>query len=74
MNNTEDVRSWSAASTVNDVVRLYPPTLSVFRSFGIDSCCGGALSLTEAAARHGVELEVLETALERAIVAADGSR
>ena len=53
-------------STVNDIVARYPSTLAVFNAFGIDSCCGGALAVSEAAARHGVPLNALRSALESA--------
>ena len=59
--------SIDARSTVNDIVARYPSTLAVFNAFGIDACCGGALAVTEAAARHGVPLNALRSALESAI-------
>jgi iron-sulfur cluster repair protein YtfE (RIC family) len=48
---------------VNEIIRLHPRTVEVFRHFGIDSCCGGAAPLNEAAARHGVDEEALLAAL-----------
>lgn len=45
--------------TVNKVVALYPATVSVFNRFGVDSCCGGAVAITEAATRDGVNLDAL---------------
>lgn len=45
--------------TVNGVVQQYPATLEVFRRHGIDSCCGGALPVSEAAQRHGVDADEL---------------
>jgi iron-sulfur cluster repair protein YtfE (RIC family) len=48
-----------AALTVNETVRLFPGTVAVFSRHGIDSCCGGALPVAEAAARHGIDLEQL---------------
>jgi iron-sulfur cluster repair protein YtfE (RIC family) len=59
--------SIDARSTVNDIVARYPSTLAVFNAFGIDSCCGGALPMSEAASRHGIPLNVLRSALESAI-------
>ena len=53
--------------TVNEVVRRYPATLSIFNSLGIDSCCGGALPLATVAERHHIALDVLRSALEQAI-------
>lgn len=53
--------------TVNEIVRLHPATLPVFRQYGIDSCCGGALPVREAAARHGADPGALLEALAAAI-------
>ena len=49
--------------TVNDVVRLQPETLGIFRSFGIDTCCGGGLPIGEVCRRHDIPLEDLSAAL-----------
>ena len=54
-------------STVNDIIARYPSTVAVFNAFGIDSCCGGALPVTEAAARHKIPLNALRSALASAI-------
>jgi iron-sulfur cluster repair protein YtfE (RIC family) len=57
-----------ARMTVNETVRANPATLAVFAQAGIDTCCGGALPVEEAARRHGIELD----ALLRALTAAAG--
>jgi regulator of cell morphogenesis and NO signaling len=49
--------------SVNDAIRLYPETISVFNDFGIDTCCGGADPIAEAARRDGADLEALLAAL-----------
>ena len=36
--------------TVNDVVRQYPASISIFNEYGIDTCCGGGVALAVAAA------------------------
>ena len=36
------------------------------QQFGLDTCCGGALTLAEAAAHHGLEIEALLAALQEA--------
>ncbi len=51
---------------VNDCIKLYPNTIGVFTKFNIDSCCGGAVSIEEAARRDGAELDALMTALNEA--------
>ncbi|MBI5599750.1 MAG: DUF542 domain-containing protein [Deltaproteobacteria bacterium] len=52
--------------TVNDVIRQCPVTIGVFTQYHIDSCCGGAVSIEEAARRDGAELEGLLDALNEA--------
>ena len=44
---------------VNDAIKLYPDTIGVFSKFHIDSCCGGAVSIEEAAKRDKAELDAL---------------
>ncbi|MBI2528343.1 MAG: DUF542 domain-containing protein [Candidatus Rokubacteria bacterium] len=52
--------------TVEAVSRLHPGALDVMREMGINHCCGGHLTLREAAASAGVTLEALLEALRRA--------
>jgi hypothetical protein len=54
-----------AEHTVVEWVRRYPQTLPVFASFGMDSCCGGAESVANAAAHNGVDLGFLTLELQR---------
>ena len=51
---------------VNDCIKLYPRTIGVFTRFNIDSCCGGAVSIKEAAARDGASLDDILAALNKA--------
>ncbi|MFQ5465784.1 MAG: DUF542 domain-containing protein [Thermodesulfobacteriota bacterium] len=51
---------------VNDCIRDYPGTIGVFTRFDIDSCCGGAVSIEEAAKRDGADLDELLGALNEA--------
>lgn len=44
---------------VNDIIRLYPNTIGVFNEFQIDSCCGGAATVEEAALRDKADPEKL---------------
>lgn len=53
--------------TVNELVQSHPSTLPVLNSLGIDSCCGGALTLTTVAQKHHLDPDVLRSALARAI-------
>jgi len=51
---------------VNDCIKLYPRTIGIFTDFKIDSCCGGAVSIKEAAARDGADLDEILAALNEA--------
>jgi regulator of cell morphogenesis and NO signaling len=52
--------------TVNETIQRFPRTVAVFDAHGIDACCGGALPVADAAARHGIPLPELLNALETA--------
>lgn len=60
------------AATVNEILAKYPAAVSVFIDFGIDCCCGGDVSLPEAARRDGADLAQLVAALDT-FVASGGS-
>ena len=49
--------------TLNAIVALLPQTLPVFHSFGLDTCCGGGLTLEDAVARHELNLADVLAAL-----------
>ena len=55
------------AATVNEIVAQYPETIAVFNRFGIDSCCGGGVPVSDAARRDGADREALLAALHEAI-------
>ena len=46
-------------TTINQIVAALPQTLSVFQRFGLDTCCGGGLSLATAVERHQLSLETV---------------
>ncbi len=50
---------------VNDCIRDFPNTIGVFTEFNIDSCCGGAVSIEDAAARDGADLEAMLAEINR---------
>ncbi len=53
----------AAGRTVEDVAREHPGTLEVLKAHGINHCCGGRLTLAEAAAAAGIPVEALLEAL-----------
>ena len=55
----------TAEQTVETVSRLSSGALDVMKAMGINHCCGGDLTLTEAAASAGVALEALLEALHK---------
>ncbi len=44
---------------VNDCIRDFPKTIGVFTEFNIDSCCGGAVSIEDAAVRDGANVDAM---------------
>jgi len=55
--------------TVEAAARRAPHGLPILQRFGIDACCGGHLTLAQAAASAGVPVETLLRALEPAVPA-----
>jgi regulator of cell morphogenesis and NO signaling len=52
-----------SGETVEGVVRRSPRAAGILRGLGIDTCCGGALTLVQAAASAGVPVETVLQAL-----------
>ena len=52
--------------TLNEVIKKYPATMGVFNRFNIDSCCGGARTVADAARADGADLEAFLKALREA--------
>lgn len=55
--------TWS----VNDLIRRHPATLPVLNRFGVDTCCGGMLSIEEAARANDLDREALCAELHAAV-------
>ncbi len=53
--------------TVNQVLKLYPKSVSVFSKFNIDACCGGNRSIEQAAKEDKAVLEDLMKALYQCV-------
>jgi iron-sulfur cluster repair protein YtfE (RIC family) len=60
-----DVMQW----TVNEALRAAPQLVGTFNRLGLDTCCGGALTLAEAARSVGLVPQELRAALESALAA-----
>ena len=52
---------------VNDVIAAIPRTIGVFNEREIDACCGGAVSIRDAAEREGVDVSALMHALHQVV-------
>ncbi|HSF02081.1 MAG TPA: DUF542 domain-containing protein, partial [Solirubrobacterales bacterium] len=61
----------AADQTVGEVAGGSPHALEVLQRFGINHCCGAGLTLAEAAAASGADLQALLAALRRAMGAAE---
>lgn len=53
-----------ASTTVDDLLRRAPRTAPILNRLGIDTCCGGGLSLDQAARSAGLELRELLAELQ----------
>lgn len=56
--------------TINAIVARHPQALSVLASFGLDTCCGGALPLATAVQHHELNLRQVLAALNEAAASA----
>ena len=43
--------------SINEIIRRAPVSIMVLNTYGIDTCCGGEISLTESAKEIGVSPE-----------------
>jgi regulator of cell morphogenesis and NO signaling len=56
-----------AGESAGEVARRSPRALAVLADLGLDHCCGGHLSLAEAAAAAGVPVDAVIEAVARAL-------
>jgi regulator of cell morphogenesis and NO signaling len=54
-------------TTLNVIVARYPETLPVLQRFGLDTCCGGALPLREAAQHHSLDVQEILSAVDSVV-------
>jgi iron-sulfur cluster repair protein YtfE (RIC family) len=50
-----DAATWP----IRELIERYPAAMAVLDAHGIDLCCGGAHTVAEAAALHGLDLDGL---------------
>jgi iron-sulfur cluster repair protein YtfE (RIC family) len=55
-----------ASLSINEIIRRAPASIAVLNEYGIDTCCGGELSLRESAKEIGVAPEVILRAIAAA--------
>jgi len=53
--------------SIDELLALHPVTARVFDAFGIDTCCGGAATLDQAAEQAGVPCDDVRHAINQAI-------
>lgn len=54
---------------INDVIKKYPKTITVFRNYKVDSCCGGGFSIEKTAGMGGIDMDSLLKALNKIVLA-----
>lgn len=54
---------------INDVIKKYPKTITIFSNFKVDSCCGGGGSIEKTAGVSGINLDALLQALNKVALA-----
>ena len=54
-------------ATVRETMARHPESKSVFTRFGVDTCCGSAVPITDAAHRDGADLDELIRVLRETV-------
>jgi len=50
--------------TVNEILQRHPDLIDVFSRLGVDTCCGGNLTLAESIEADGLDEDTLYAALD----------
>lgn len=53
--------------TVKEIAARHPETVPVFHRFGMDTCCGGGVSVEHACTRDGLDLATVMGALREVL-------
>ena len=59
---TEGTRDIAPGMTVNEIIAAHPDTVAVFKRLGIDTCCGGAHTLSDSDTSTKLVLNILQAA------------
>lgn len=62
-----DVGPLDLSLTINELVARHPETIEVFNRFGFDTCCGGGVTVAEAAQRDGVDADLVVAELHQRV-------
>jgi iron-sulfur cluster repair protein YtfE (RIC family) len=63
------LRQATGTLLIRDLIERYPALMPVLDAHGLDLCCGGGHTVSEAAALHGLDLEALLVELDEAAMA-----
>jgi iron-sulfur cluster repair protein YtfE (RIC family) len=63
-----------ASLSINEIIRRVPASIAALNAYGIDTCCGGELSLTESAKEIGVAPDDILRAIAAASITTGASR
>ena len=61
----------NASLSINEIIRRIPSSIAALTAYGIDTCCGGEISLTERAKEIGVAPEEILRAITAASTAGE---
>lgn len=52
--------TWS----INELLRRRPESVAILNAYGVDTCCGGASSIVDAAREEGIDLQAMLADIE----------
>ena len=67
-----DQRTAVTATPIMVLTAAHPELLPILDGFGLDTCCGGHLTVVEACGEHGLGVAAVTEALREALVPHDG--
>jgi hypothetical protein len=61
------VHQLDTSLTINEIVAQYPETIAAFNRFGMDTCCGGVITVEEATRRDGINADDVVAELRQVV-------